>query len=87
MCPKCHGDVKFYILFFVLFNPNFGVLFDRTGVCTSTAFELQALIEKVYYRNTYLHNRQIQKCVSQNPFSEIGKVVLGTGISLRALTS
>ena len=26
-----------YILYFVLFIPNFGVLFDRTGVCTSIA--------------------------------------------------
>ena len=30
--------VKFCILYFVLFNPNFGVLFDRTGGCTSTVF-------------------------------------------------
>ena len=32
-------NIKFCILFFVLFNPNFGVLFDSTGVRTSTAYD------------------------------------------------
>ena len=34
--PNYIKIVKFCILYFVLFNPNFGVLFDRTGVCNST---------------------------------------------------
>ena len=40
--------VKFCILYFVLFNPYFGVLFDRTGGCTSTEiflFHPKALAE------------------------------------------
>ena len=70
-------NIKFCILFFVLFNPNFGVLFDRTGGCTSTVSKYELIMFELGPRSTKLIHggvRYLQKAIMRLDYEQYAMV-------------